>query len=103
MVTLHLVINNVLFQWLEVLLLCSSLAEWKLLQVNVNVLSQPVVNGTTGSAVTTTAAQWTMLSYQVMLILPLFLPDPHSAVIVLNTTGCLWKACIFEDSEVGEN
>jgi hypothetical protein len=97
------VINNVLFQWLEVLLLCSSLAEWKLLQVNVNVLSQPVVNGTTGSAVTTTAAQWTMLSYQVMLILPLFLPDPHSAVIVLNTTGCLWKACIFEDSEVGEN
>jgi hypothetical protein len=97
------VINNVLFQWLEVPLLCSSLAEWKLLQVNVNVLSQPVVNGTTGSAVTTPAAQWTMLSYQVMLILPLFLPDPHSAVIVLNTTGCLWEACIFEDSEVGEN
>jgi hypothetical protein len=44
-----------------------------------------------------------MLSYQVMLILPLFLPDPHSAVIVLNTTGCLWEACIFEDSEVEEN
>ncbi len=42
----------------------------ELLQVNVNVLSQPVVNGTTGSAVTTPAAQWTMLSYQVMLILP---------------------------------
>jgi hypothetical protein len=75
----------------------------ELSQVNVNVLSQPVVNGTTGSAVTTTAAQWTMLSYQVMLILPLLLPDPRSAVIVLNTTGCLWEACIFEDSEVGEN
>jgi hypothetical protein len=54
----------------------------ELLQVNVNVLSQPEVNGTTGSAVTTPAAQWTMLPYQVMLILPLFLPDPHSAVIV---------------------
>jgi hypothetical protein len=44
----------------------------ELLQVNVKVLSQPEVNGTTGSAVTTPAAQWTMLSYQVMLILPLF-------------------------------
>jgi hypothetical protein len=44
-----------------------------------------------------------MLSYQVMLILPLFLPDPHSAVVVLNTTGCLWEGCIFEDLEVGEN
>jgi hypothetical protein len=44
----------------------------ELLQVNVNVLSQPEVNGTTGSAVSTPAAQWTMPSYQVMLILPLF-------------------------------
>jgi hypothetical protein len=57
----------------------------ELLQANVNFLSQPVVNGTTGSVVvlTTPDAQRTMLSYQV-IILPLFPLHPHSAVTVLR-------------------
>jgi hypothetical protein len=57
----------------------------ELLQANVNFLSQPVVNGTTGSVVvlTTPDAQRTMLSYQV-IILPLFLLHLHSAVTVLR-------------------
>jgi len=57
----------------------------ELLQANVNFLSQPVVNGTTGSVVvlTTPDAQRTMLSYQV-ITLPLFPLHPHSAVTVLR-------------------
>jgi sugar/nucleoside kinase (ribokinase family) len=66
----------------------------ELLQVNVNVLSQPVVNGTTGSAVTTPAAQWTMLSYQGTSSLVHFDTKLTSAIgrsRVLVVEGSLWE------------
>jgi hypothetical protein len=63
----------------------------ELLQVNVNVLSQPEVNGTTGSAVTTPAAQWTMLSYQVMLIFSLFYQTHILQLLCLTLQDVCWR------------
>lgn len=57
----------------------------KLLRANVHFLSQPVVEGTTGTVIvlTTPDAQRTMLSYQVRIVRPCFF-TVHRELIMLS-------------------